>query len=87
MKLTVNGVDIEIEGAAEVEVDGDKVKIKTREPSQPVFIPSPFWVQPRRPYWERTPYCDPQITWTSGGTGSATSSCVNMTCDPHINVS
>ncbi len=67
MKLTVNGVEIEIEGTVEVEVDGKTVKIKTREPSfQPYFVPIPFWVQPppvpQRPYWE------PQIAWTTSGT-------------------
>ena len=81
MKLTVNGVNIEIEGAVEVEVDGDKVKIKTREPSQPWFIPSPFWVQP--PPRPMVPYCEPQITWTTttradGNTGQITSDYANM---------
>ena len=70
MKLTVNGVDIEIEGAAEVVVDGDKVKIKTLEPSQPCFVPSPFWVEPAwrppsYPYSWTVTSCVPERDMTS----------------------
>ncbi len=79
MKLTVNGVDIEIEGAAEVEVDGNTVKIKTREPSfQRYFVPSPFWVQP-------PPLLPPYITWTdTSGSETITGGCENVTSDPYL---
>lgn len=56
MKVTVNGVDIEIEGAVEVEVDGKTVKIKTRERIEI----DPWWYPPRTyPSW---PYHPP--SWT-----------------------
>ena len=73
MKLTVNGVDIEIEGAVEVEVDGNTVKIKTA--SQPYFVPSPFWVEPPRPtpYWEPDPW-RPSTTWITTSDVVTTSS-------------
>lgn len=83
MKLTVNGVDIEIEGAAEVEVEGKTVKIKTREPSQPCFVPSPLWVQPL-PYTQPPRWEPPQITWTANTCGDgnpqpATTSYIKVT--------
>ena len=58
MTITVNGVEIEIQGVATVRVDGDKVIIEVGEREPARFIPwnpdpYPYWPRavPRQPAW------------------------------------